>query len=84
METTVHISFQNQVSLKRMYEEIHEFPDPKYMFDLKTKELTTPEKFVAWWNENHSDFQITVDFIKDWTYHEDEEPSSYNLNWDED
>ena len=46
-----------------MYEEIHEFPDPKYMFDLKTKELTTPEKFVAWRSENHPDFQITVDSI---------------------
>jgi hypothetical protein len=66
-----------------MYEEIHVFPDPKYMFDLKTKELTTPEKFVAWWNENHPDFLITVDSIKDWTYREDEDPSRYNLNWGE-
>jgi hypothetical protein len=30
-----------------MYEEIHEFSDPKYMFDLKTKGLTTPKKLVA-------------------------------------
>ncbi|CAG8480634.1 5731_t:CDS:2 [Ambispora gerdemannii] len=31
----------------------------KYMFDLKAKGLTTPEKFVVWWNETHPDFQIT-------------------------
>ncbi|CAI2183446.1 9909_t:CDS:2, partial [Funneliformis geosporum] len=51
------------ISLKRMYEEIHEFPDLKYMFDLKTKGLTTPKK--------------------EWNYREDEDPSCYNLNWDE-
>ncbi|KAF0558842.1 kinase-like domain-containing protein [Gigaspora margarita] len=70
-------------SLKRTYEEIHYFPDPKYLFDLKTKGLTTPEKFVAWWNENHPDFLITVDSIKKWTYREDEDPSRYNRNWGE-
>ncbi|CAG8566943.1 hypothetical protein C2G38_2192052 [Gigaspora rosea] len=32
------------------------------------------------WNENHPDFLITVDSIKDWTYREDEDPSRYNLN----
>ncbi|EXX51358.1 hypothetical protein RirG_262670 [Rhizophagus irregularis DAOM 197198w] len=64
-----------------MYEEIHEFPDPKYMFDLKTKGLTTPEKFVAWWNESHPDFQITIDSIREWNYRKDEDPSRYNLNW---
>ncbi|CAG8591655.1 8088_t:CDS:2 [Acaulospora morrowiae] len=71
------------LSLKKMYEEIHEFPDPKYMFDLKTKGLTTPEMFVAWWNENHQDFQITVDSIKKWTYREDEDHSRHNIHWSE-
>ncbi|GBB86853.1 hypothetical protein RclHR1_01330007 [Rhizophagus clarus] len=71
------------VSLKRFYEETCEFPDPKYFFDLKTKGLTTREKFVAWWNENHPDCQITADSIKEWTYHDDEDPSSYNVHWSE-
>ena len=66
-----------------MYEETHEFPDPKYLYDLKTKGLTTPEMFVAWWNENHQDFQITVDSIKKWTYREDEDHSRYNIHWSE-
>jgi len=77
----VHFLFQNQVSLKRMYEIIHEFPDPKYMFNLKAKGLTTREKFVEWWNENHPDFQITADSIKVWSYREDEDTSSYDYLW---
>ncbi|CAG8676581.1 9862_t:CDS:2 [Ambispora leptoticha] len=44
---------------------------------------STPEKFVAWWNENHQDFQITVDSIKKWTYREDEDHSRYNIHWSE-
>ncbi|PKC01134.1 hypothetical protein RhiirA5_381955 [Rhizophagus irregularis] len=74
---------QTQVSLKRMYEEIHEFPDPKYIFDLKTKGLTTPKKFVAWWNKKHPDFQITVDSIWEWNYRKDEDSFRYNLKWGE-
>ena len=53
------------------------------MFDLKTKGLTTREKFVAWWNENHPDCQITVDSIKKWTYRENQDPSTYNFHWSE-
>jgi len=53
------------------------------MFDLKTKGLTTREKFVAWWNEKHPDCQITVDSIKKWTYREDQDPSTYNFHWSE-
>ena len=53
------------------------------MFNLKTKGLTTPKKFVARWNEKHPDFLITVDSIKDWTYREDEDPSNYNVHWSE-
>ncbi|CAG8693859.1 15862_t:CDS:2 [Acaulospora morrowiae] len=71
------------LSLKRYYEYTHKFPDPKYMFDLKAKGLTTPEKFVAWWNGNNPDFQITVDSIEEWTYREDENPSRYNCHWGE-
>ncbi|CAB5372561.1 unnamed protein product [Rhizophagus irregularis] len=71
------------LSLKRMYEEIHEFPDPKYIFDLKTKGLTTPKKFVAWWNKKHPDFQITVDSIWEWNYRKDEDSFRYNLKWGE-
>ncbi|RHZ82070.1 hypothetical protein Glove_114g38 [Diversispora epigaea] len=71
------------LSLKRMYEDTHEFPDPKYMFNLKARGLTTPEKFVVWWNESHPDFQITVDSIEEWTYREDEDPSRYNCHWEE-
>ncbi|CAG8653706.1 10989_t:CDS:2, partial [Paraglomus brasilianum] len=52
---------EDDVSLKRFYEYTLKFPDPKYMFNLKEKGLTTPEKFVAWWNGNNPDFQITVD-----------------------
>ena len=63
-----------------MYEETHEFPDPKYMFDLKTKGLTTPKSLL---HEKHPDFQITVDSIREWNYREDEDPSRYNLNWGE-
>ncbi|CAG8823736.1 12447_t:CDS:2, partial [Dentiscutata erythropus] len=63
---------QIQVSLKEEYEEFHEFPDPKYMFDLKTKGHTTPE--------NYLDCQITVDSFKKWTYREVEEPSCYNIH----
>ncbi|CAB5209910.1 unnamed protein product [Rhizophagus irregularis] len=36
------------------------------------------KKFVAWWNENHPDCQIKVDSIEEWTYRENEDPSSYN------
>ncbi|CAB5380624.1 unnamed protein product [Rhizophagus irregularis] len=61
----------------------HEFPDPKYLYDLKMKGLTTRERFVAWWNEHHPDFQITVDSVKKWTYREDENPSNYNVHWSE-
>ncbi|PKY43289.1 hypothetical protein RhiirA4_457249 [Rhizophagus irregularis] len=71
------------LSLKRMYEEIHKFPDPKYMFNLKAKRLTTPKKFVAWWNKEHPDFQITIDSIWEWNYREDEDPFHYNLKWGE-
>ncbi|KAF0454724.1 kinase-like domain-containing protein [Gigaspora margarita] len=71
------------LSLKTHYKIDHEFPDPKYRFNLKARGLTTPEKFVAWWNENHHDCQITVDSIKRWTYREDEDPSSYNIHWKE-
>ena len=53
------------------------------MFNLKEKGLTTPEKFVAWWNGNNPDFQITVDSIEEWTYREDEDPSRYNYHWEE-
>ncbi|CAG8638513.1 779_t:CDS:2, partial [Diversispora eburnea] len=49
---------------KKYYENTHKFPDPKYMFNLKAKGLTTPEKFISWWNKNYSNFQITVDTIK--------------------
>ncbi|RHZ58787.1 hypothetical protein Glove_368g37 [Diversispora epigaea] len=66
----------------RFYEYTHKFPDPKYMFNLKEKGLTTPEKFVAWWNGNNSDFQITVDSIEEWTHREDD-PSRYNCHWGE-
>ena len=52
------------------------------MFNLKAKGLTTREKFVAWWNEeDHPDFQITVDSIKRWDYREDEDTSSYDYLW---
>lgn len=44
------------------------------------KRATIREKFVAWWNENHPDCQITVDSID---YREDEDPSSYNVHWSE-
>ncbi|CAG8458213.1 10913_t:CDS:2 [Ambispora leptoticha] len=71
------------LSLKRFYEYTLKFPDPKYMFNLKEKGLTTPEKFVAWWNGNNPDFQITVDSIEEWTYREDEDPSRYNCHWGE-
>ena len=53
------------------------------MFDFKTKGLTTLEKFVAWWNENHPDCQITVDSIGEWTYRDEEDPSCYNIHWSE-
>ena len=53
------------------------------MFNFKARGLTTREKFVAWWNENHPDFQITVDSIKKWTYREDQNPSTYNFHWSE-
>ena len=53
------------------------------MFNLKEKGLTTPEKFVAWWNGNNPDFQITVDSIEEWTYRKDEDPSRYNCHWGE-
>ncbi|CAI2168060.1 17992_t:CDS:2 [Funneliformis geosporum] len=45
--------------------------------------LTTPEKFVSWWNENHPDCQITIDSLEEWTYREDEDPSTYNIHWRE-
>jgi len=78
---TTYISFK--VSLKTMYKAIHKFPDPKYKFNLKARGLTTPEKFVVWWNENHPDCQITVDSIEEWTYREGEDPSRYNVHWSE-
>ncbi|CAG8466871.1 6103_t:CDS:2 [Dentiscutata erythropus] len=71
------------LSLKKGYEETHKFPDPKYMFNLKARGLNTREKFVAWWNENHPDCQITVDSIIRWTYREDDDPSDYNLHWEQ-
>ncbi|PKK72783.1 hypothetical protein RhiirC2_848140 [Rhizophagus irregularis] len=51
--------------------------------NLQTKGLTIHEKFVAWWNENHPDCQIKVDSIEEWTYRENEDPSSYNVHWSE-
>ena len=50
------------------------------MFNFKARGLTTREKFVEWWNENHPDFQITADSIKVWSYREDEDTSSYDLS----
>ncbi|CAG8805897.1 11077_t:CDS:2, partial [Dentiscutata erythropus] len=75
---TIKISI---LSLKTHYKIDHIFPDRKYMFNLKARGLTTPEKFVAWWNENHPDCQITVDSIQRWTYRDDQDPSSYNIHW---
>ena len=51
------------------------------MFNFKARGLTTREKFVEWWNENHPDFQITADSIKVWSYREDEDTSSYDYLW---
>ncbi|CAG8472226.1 25977_t:CDS:2 [Dentiscutata erythropus] len=65
------------------YEETGLFPDPKYMFNLMARGLTTPEKFVAWWNETHPDCQITVDSIMRWSYCEDEDPANYSIHWEE-
>uniref|UniRef100_U9T394 Uncharacterized protein n=1 Tax=Rhizophagus irregularis (strain DAOM 181602 / DAOM 197198 / MUCL 43194) TaxID=747089 RepID=U9T394_RHIID len=52
-----------------------------FLGDCQTKWLTIHEKFVAWWNENHPDCQIKVDSIEEWTYRENEDPSSYNVHW---
>ncbi|CAG8460675.1 3979_t:CDS:10 [Ambispora leptoticha] len=45
-----------------------------------SKGLTTPEKFVVWWNDKHPDCQIKVDSLMSWTYRD---PSEYNINWHE-
>ncbi|CAG8559394.1 75_t:CDS:2 [Funneliformis caledonium] len=57
----------------RWYKDSGKFPDPKRMFNLKARGLTTPEKFVSWWNENHPDCLITANCIENWTYREDED-----------
>ncbi|CAG8522315.1 9226_t:CDS:2 [Dentiscutata erythropus] len=63
-----------------LYKIDHKFPDLKYRFNLKAR---GPDRFVAWWSENHPGCQITVDSIKRWTYREDEDPSRYNIHWKE-
>ncbi|CAG8602855.1 15173_t:CDS:2 [Funneliformis mosseae] len=70
---TVQFHSNIQVSIKRWYKDSGKFPDPKRMFNLKARGLTTPEKFVSWWNENHPDCLITVNCIEKWTYREDED-----------
>ncbi|CAG8578268.1 13081_t:CDS:2 [Gigaspora margarita] len=72
----------SMATIKNYYKKCHEFCDPNYMFDLKAKGLTTPEKFVTWWNEKHPDCQITVESIEKWSYRDDQDPTFISIHWD--
>ena len=67
--------------MKESFNRTHKFHDPNFMWDLKAKGLTTPEKFVTWWNEKHPDCKITVESLFVWTYRDDQDPRHFNRQW---
>ncbi|CAG8563855.1 10529_t:CDS:10 [Diversispora eburnea] len=54
-EESKALTIKHSIHIK-YYENTHKFPDPKYMFNLKARGLTTSEKFVSWWDQEPSKF----------------------------
>ncbi|CAG8705490.1 11670_t:CDS:2, partial [Ambispora leptoticha] len=56
-------------------------PDDDYSDSEESNALTIKHSFRIFFSRKHC--QITVYSIKSWTCREDEDPSEYNIHWNE-